>query len=75
MATRPGMLGALATNVTCCKIRHLHNLFLKSKALGKWQLGWLADLDVNSGVQGVTRPTTRRLAAMRWVIVGYVFKA
>ena len=40
------------------------------KALGKWQLGWLADLDVNSGVHGVTRPTTHGLAAMRWVIVG-----
>ena len=39
-------------------------------AAGRWRLGWLADLDVSSGVHGVTRPTSHGLAAMRWVIVG-----
>jgi len=29
-----GSLGALDESVTCCKIRHLHNVFLKGEALG-----------------------------------------
>ena len=77
MATWPGILGALAAGVTCCKTRHLLNLFLKRKALGKWQLGWLADLDVNSGAHGVTRPTAQELACGREVsaVVDSCFKA
>ena len=39
-----GILGALAANVTCCKSKHLHNVFLKSKAVGKWQLGMACPL-------------------------------
>ena len=34
-------------------------------------LGWL---DANSGAHGVTRPTTRGLTMVRWVIVGCGFK-
>ena len=75
MATRPGILGALAGSVTGCKNRHLHNVFLKSEALGWRRLGKLVRLNVNSGAHGVTRPTTRGLAAMGWVIVGCGFKA
>jgi hypothetical protein len=33
-ATRPSILGTLAANVTYCKTRHLHNVFLKGEALG-----------------------------------------
>ena len=73
MATRPGILGALAASVTCCKNRHLHNLFLKSKSLDGDDCGKLRWLDANSGAHGVTRPTTRGSAAMRWVIVGCGF--
>ena len=40
---------------------------------GGW--GKLVRWDVNSGAHGVTRTTTRGLAAMRWVIVGCGFKA
>jgi len=36
------------------------------KAVGKWRLGWLADLDVNSGAHGVTRPTNDGLATGRF---------
>jgi len=32
VATRPAIFGALAASVTCCKSRHLHNVFLKSEA-------------------------------------------
>ena len=64
-------IGDVGSGVTYCKNRYLHIEFLKSKAaVGKRQLGWLADLDVNSGAHGVTRPTTHWLATMRWVIVG-----
>ena len=44
MATRPGSLGAFDANVTYCKTKHLHNVFLKSKSLdgdGMGKLGWM----------------------------------
>jgi len=82
VATWPGILGALAASVTCCKSRHLHNLFLKSfkfqvcsTSLDGDDGGKLRWLDAKSGAHGVTRPTTRGSAAMRWVIVGCGFKA
>ena len=75
VATWPGILGALDANVTCCKTRHLHNVFLKSEALGWRRLGKLVRWDVNSGAHGVTRPTAHGLVAMYWVIVGCGFKA
>jgi hypothetical protein len=45
-----------------------------SKAMGKWQLGWLADLDVNSGAHGVKRPTTPWVGDGAMVMVGRGFK-
>jgi len=75
VATWPGILGALDANVTCCKTRHLHNVFLKSEALGWRRLGKLVRWDANSGAHGVTRPTAHGLVAMRWVVVGCGFKA
>ena len=44
MATRPGSLGSFDANVTYCKTKHLHNVFLKSKSLdgdGMGKLGWM----------------------------------
>jgi len=46
VATRSGILGALAASVTYCKSRHLHNLFLKSVLSGSTGLAgvevWMA---------------------------------
>ena len=77
VATQPGILGALAASVTDLQTVACIMCFLRvfGKAAGRWRLGWLADLDVSSGVHGVTRPTSHGLAAMRWVIVGCGFKA
>ena len=75
VATWPGILGALAASVTDLQTVTCIMGFLRVKHWDGGGWGKLVCWEVNSGAHGVTRPTTRGLATMRWVIVGCGFKA
>jgi hypothetical protein len=75
MAMRPERLDVLAASVTGLQTVTCIMCFLRVKHWDGGGWGKLVCWEVNSGAHGVTRPTARGLAAMRWVVVRCGFKA